>query len=121
MSSQRELVQRELEKVVYADLSDYDAAAQAYHIPRTRALAVKENRCYLVRVKESAAHNEILRVNYNGGRIPEAEYYLVDVEARLGKIIKVTAVEYDAAADTPTAVRWQGYLALKDIEVVREV
>lgn len=121
MANQRELVQRELEKVIYADLSDFDVETNTYHIPQRKDITLTPNRSYIVRIKPSLYRNDILKNNYNNGNVPPFNCYLVDIVSRLGKVIKVNAVEYDLSTQTPLSNVWSGYLAVKDIEIVREI
>ena len=95
MTKQEQLVKEQLNKVVYADLSNYDEKTNTYHIPKINQIKLKINHSYIVKIKDSLYENELLKSNYNQGRTPPYKSYLIDIVSILGKIIKVNGVEYD--------------------------
>ena len=121
MPNQRELIQHQLERVIYADLSHYDATTRTYYIPLEKNIQIRRDHSYLIRIKSSVSENEILKTNYNNGQTPPAQYYLVDVIAVLKNVIKINGVEYDINNSTSLNSHWSGYLALRDIEVLKEM
>ena len=95
MTKQEQLVKEQLNKVVYADLSNYDEKTNTYYIPKINQIKLKINHSYIVKIKDSLYENELLKSNYNQGRTPPYKSYLIDIVSILGKIIKVNGVEYD--------------------------
>ena len=95
MTKQEQLVKEQLNKVVYADLSNYDEKTNTYHIPKINQIKLQVNHSYIVKIKDSLCENELLKSNYNQGRTPPYKSYLIDIVSILGKIIKVNGVEYD--------------------------
>lgn len=120
MNKQEELIQEQLKRIQFADLSNYDKETNTYHIPKINQIKLKVNHQYLIKIKDSLYNNEILRNNYNNGKNPPCKCYLVDVVLILGKIIKVNGVEYDLTLNKVLNTLWSGYLAIKDIEVLEE-
>ena len=95
MTKQEQLVKEQLNKVVYADLSNYDEKTNTYHIPKINQIKLQINHSYIIKIKDSLYENELLKSNYNQGRTPPYKSYLIDIVSILGKIIKVNGVEYD--------------------------
>lgn len=120
MGKQEELIKEQLSKVQFADLSNYDAVTKTYHIPKVNQIKLKANHSYVIRLKESAPDNDVLRVNYNQGRVPELGSYLIDVISLLNRVVKVNAVKYDEQRRSTTNIWWSGYLAISDMEIVKE-
>lgn len=120
MNKQQTLVQEELGKVVYADLSNYDEATKTYHIPKANKIRIKLNHSYIIEVKGSIKNNDLLRSNYNQGNEPELTTYLVDVIAILNKVIKVNGVKYNIRENKTENIYWNGYLSIRDIEIIKE-
>ena len=120
MHKQEQLFNEQLDKVVYADLSNYDAATKTYHIPKINRIRPKLNHSYIIRIKDSIKNNDILRSNYNQGNEPEITTYLIDIISVLNKVIKVNAIKYNTEEDKTENIYWNGYLSIKDIEIIRE-
>ena len=120
MHKQEQLFNEQLDKVVYADLSNYDAATKTYHIPKINRIRFKLNHSYIIRIKDSIENNDILRSNYNQGNEPDITTYLIDIISILNKVIKVNAIKYNTEEDKTENIYWNGYLSIKDIEIIRE-
>lgn len=119
-NKQEELVKEQLSKVQFADLSNYDRENNIYHIPHTNQIKLKVNHSYLIKIKESIINNDILKINYNEGKVPDIGSYIIDIISILNKIIKVNAVKYDEEEEKETNVWWSGYISLNDIEIIKE-
>lgn len=120
MNNQDKLVQKQLSMVQFADLSNYDEATKTYHIPKVNKIRIELNHSYIIRVKDSIKNNDLLRNNYNRGNEPELTTYLIDVIAVLNKVIKVNAVKYNIKENKVENTYWNGYLSVKDIEIIKE-
>ena len=120
MGKQEELIREQLSKVQFANLSNYDEATKTYHIPKVNQIKLKANHSYVIRLKESILSNDVLRVNYNQGKVPELGSYLIDVISILNRVVKVNAVKYDEQRGSTTNTWWSGYLAINDMEIVKE-
>ena len=120
MNKQEDLIKQQLSSVQFADLSNYDRQNNIYHIPHTNQIKLKINHSYLIKIKESIINNDIHKVNYNEGKVPDIGRYVIDVISILNKIIKVNAVKYDEEKEKETNVWWSGYISLNDIEIIKE-
>lgn len=121
MTKQEKIVQDQLDKVIYADLSNYNEETKTYYIPKINQIRLQLNHSYMIKIKDSLLNNEILKSNYNSGKTPPYNCYLIDVLSILGKIIKVNGVEYDLDRNTSRNNLWSGYLSIRDIEILKEV
>lgn len=120
MHKQEELFNEQLDKVVYADLSNYDTETRTYLIPKINKIRFQLNHSYIIKVKDSIKNNDLLRSNYNQGNEPETTTYLIDIISILNKVIKVNAIKYNIEEDKTENIYWNGYLSIKDIEIIRE-
>ena len=121
MTKQKQIIKNQLNKVVYADLSNYDEKTNTYYIPKINQIKLQINHSYIIKVKDSLYNNELLKSNYNQGRTPPYKNYLIDVVSILGKVIKVNGVEYDLENNRVLNNLWSGYLSIKDIEILKEM
>lgn len=121
MNKQQILVQKELGKVIYADLSNYDEKTNTYHIPKVNMIKCDVGGCYLVHIKDSFFNDRLLRSNYNKGSQPTFEVCLIDVLSSLGKLIKVNMAEYDEVNNRILSGKWSGYIARNQLEIVRKL
>ena len=120
MNNQEKLIQKQLSMVQFADLSNYDEKTNTYHIPKVNKIRIKLNHSYIIEVKDSIKNNDLLRNNYNQGNEPELTTYLVDVIAILNKVIKVNAIKYNIRENKTENIYWNGYLSIRDIEIIKE-
>ena len=121
MNKQEQLIQEQLSKVVYADLSNYDEETHTYYIPKINQIKLQVNHSYIIKIKDSLYMNELLKSNYNQGRTPPYKSYLIDIVSILGRVIKVNGVEYDLEKNKTLNNLWSGYLSIKDIEIIKEM
>ena len=121
MNKQEQLIQEQLGKVVYANLSSYDKETHTYYIPKINQIKLQVNHSYIIKVKDSLYENDLLKSNYNQGRTPPYKSYLIDIVSILGRVIKVNGVEYDLEKNQTLNNLWSGYLSIKDIEILKEM
>lgn len=115
------LSKKELDKVNFADLSNYDEETLTYHIPKINVIKFQVNHSYIVSIKDSIYSNDVLKSNYNKGEFPPCKCLLVDVLGIFNKVLKVNSIEYNLELDKPLTKIWSGYLTIRDIEIVKEV
>ena len=114
------IIEEQLKKVIYADLSHYDESTNTYYIPKIDKEKLEVNKSYIIHIKDSLYNNDVLKFNYNNGRVPPYKDYLVDIVSIIGKNIKVNAVRYDSEKDKVLNDMWSGYLTINDIDVVKK-
>lgn len=115
------IIQDQLAKVAKADLGYYDPKTSTYFIKKRTDIKVEEDKCYLIRLKASAFVNDVVKINWNSGNIPIAEYMRIDVSKCVGKMIKVLGVCLDNKTYQPNGLFWNGWLSISDIEVLSKI
>lgn len=115
------IIEEQLKKVEYADLSNYDEATNTYIIPKRVDIKLEEDKCYLIRLKPTLFTNETLKINWNQGKVPTQEYLKVDISKKMPKMIKVVGVGYDYDGNQDLSYFWSGWLTLADIDVLQKL
>lgn len=114
-------IKNELSKVKEADLSSYNEITHTYFIKKKISLKIEELKYYLVEVKDSVRSNTSLSSNWNNGKIPTERFYHVQVVQKMYNMIKVTGVSYDVDAQVTTGHFFDGWLPLKEINIIEEI
>src|SRR5574344_813654 len=94
------LIQEQLSKVEWADLSNFDSTTLTYHIAKRKTIKLEEDKCYLIHLKPTCFTNETVKINWNKGFMPTYEYLKVDISKIMGKMIKVNGVGIDFNTQT---------------------
>lgn len=116
-----DIIKKQLEAVEKADLSNYDASTNTYHIPKRKDIKVEEDSCYLIYLKDTFFANEVLKVNWNNGSVPSYRYLKIDVAKVMAKMIKVVSVAYDEKTNQDISYFWSGWLNLDDVTVIKKL
>ncbi len=88
------LLEEQLAKVEYANLSNFDKVNNKYFIPKRKDIRIEENGNYFIKIKKSLYNNEILKTNWNNNSLPECECLCIEVEKSMGRLFQVAAVGY---------------------------
>ena len=118
------LIQKELEKVVIADISNYNPTTNQIIIPRFNQVLMKENEYYLIRIDDEILHpgnNSTLAINWNQGSVPTSKYMKVDVIKVMGKMIRVNGIGYDYENKRDKNEIWSGWLPITHIKVIEKI
>ena len=115
------VIKDQLEKVNYADLTNYDEKTNTYIIPKKLEIKVEEDSCYLIYIKPSAAANSAVNTNWNQGNAPMYSHMKVDVSKRMGKMIKITGLQHDIGTGQDLPNFWNGWICLDDVEVLKKL
>lgn len=116
-----DIIKKQLEKVEYADLSNFNAETNTYIIKKRVDIKLEVDNCYLIRVKPSAHNNFVVISNWNNGSMPSSEYLKVDISKIMGKMVRVVGVVHDYQTHQDLASFWSGWLSTDDIEVISKV
>lgn len=115
----RKLIQQQLEKVEYADLSNL-TEKEAFVIPKRAKSVFEKGKEYIIELTPDLlirGSNEILESNYNNGRVPPNKQLHGEVENILGKLIFFSGCGYHNG-DLNTF--WRGYLPKDKVKVVKK-
>ena len=115
------IIEQQLKKLEYADISNFDAATNTYIIPKKVDIKIEEDKCYLIQLLPTLFKNEVLKTNWNAGSMPVYNYMKVDVSKIIGKMIKVVGTGYDIETQTDISSFWSGWLSTQDIKVIKKI
>lgn len=119
--SANKIIEEQLKKVEYADLSNFDAEKNIYIIPKRVDIKVEVDKCYLIQILPELFNDSALKVNWNNGSIPKHTYMKIDVSKILGKTLKVVGTGFDITMQKDISDFWSGYLPLKYIKVIKKL
>lgn len=115
------IIEEQLKKVEYADLSNFNEETNTYFIPKRTDIKLEEDNCYLIKLKPTLFTNETLKTNWNKGSVPKYEYLKVDVSKKMVNMIKVVATAFDYDLNQDLSYFWSGWLTIADIEVLQKI
>lgn len=116
-----DIIKKQLEKVEYADLSNFNPETNTYVIKKRVDIKLEVDSCYLIQVKPSAYNNFVVISNWNNGNMPMYEYLKVDISKLMGKMVKVVGVAHDYQNHQDLASFWSGWLSTDDLEVIAKL
>lgn len=96
-------------------------------IPKTLQIESKnvlENHCYLIELEDYLLNpppNFTLSTNWNGGSNPKSKWYKCEISKVMGKMIKITGLEYDNVNQVDLDRVWEGWLPAGGIKVLKEI
>ena len=116
------LIEEQLAKVNYADLTNYDKKTNTYHIPKNNKKVFCINKSYLIELSDYLLEdtNSLLQTNYNNGKIPNTKYYRAEIEKIINNNIYIIGVGCNQEGEINHKV-WEGYLPIKDVKIIKEL
>ena len=96
------IIEEQLKKIENADLSNFDKKTNTYHIAKRTDIKLEEDNCYILKLKQSAFNNSVVKDNWNNGKEPKAEYYKADITKKMSGMIKILGVSFDPITNTDT-------------------
>ena len=115
------IIKDQLNKVINADLNNFDESTYTFYIKQKISIKIEENKCYLIKLKPTLFRNQALATNWNNSSIPKVDYLKVDVIKLMGNMIKVMGVGYDFEKKLDQNYFWNGWLTLTDIEPIQRL
>lgn len=112
----------QLKQVNLADLSNYDANTNTFHIKRYAAPQYDIGKCYIVRVNNHLINNttSVLAINWNNATAPQHEYYKVFISKLMNKMIYVDGIAVDTNWQS-IGTTWSGWLPLDSITQITTI
>lgn len=89
------IIEKELNKVSEADLSNFDPSTNTYVIPQKKSIKLEVDCFYFIHLKNTFFKDDSLKVNWNNNTLPIYEYLKIEVLTTLPRMIKVAAIGYD--------------------------
>jgi len=110
----RETIKKQLEAVVYADLSNFDEKTNTYYIPKYSKPKYEVKGCYLIKVANEIVNNpdSVIATNWNHGTAPSCQYLKIYVSKTMGRMVYVDGVGYDYTTKTDLNYMWSGWLPI---------
>ena len=116
------LIQEQLNKCINADLTHYDETNHEYFIPQRKDIKISVNNQYLIHLLDQAKDvNNVVNTNWNKSQAPKDDYYKIDVEKVMGKMIFVNSIVYDNINEVDTDILWSGWLHKDYLEVIEQL
>lgn len=118
-----EYIKQQLEKCIFADLTNFDASTNTYHIKKYSKPRYDVGKCYLVKISKELINNKMipLSANWNNGRAPQNEYYKIYVNQMAGKMLKVDALAFDMTTKQDLQEMFSGYFPIDYLEQLAEI
>lgn len=114
------ILKQQLDKVQVADLSNFDAATNTYFIPQKKSINVKIDKCYIIKLLPTTFSDLTLKINWNQGKLPPASCIKAEITNQMGKMIKVTSIDYNPETKACGSAFWNGWLMRDEIEILEE-
>lgn len=113
----RPIIQKQLDKVAFADLSNYNAETNTFIIPKYSKPLYDVQGCYLVKVAKDIVGNtdSALAANWNNSTAPRFEYLKIFVTKKMGGMIYVNSFGYDIDTKQDLMIAWNGWLPTNDL------
>lgn len=116
------IIKKELKKVKVADLSNFKN--NVYHIKKYESIKMIEGKYYIIKIKESFfnnINNNVITTNWNNGSIPDCNYYEIDINKILNRMININGVGYDIVSNITNNKIWHGWIPIDQIEVIKQL
>ena len=116
-------IKTQLEKVNFADLSNFDAQNNVYHIKRYSKPKYEVNSCYLVKIPDSIVNkaDSLCATNWNNGSFPTMHYLKIVVTRAIGKMIYVDGLGYDITTKADMNYMWSGWLPTEELDQLAKI
>ena len=116
----RKIIQQQLEKVEYADISNLSEEG-SFIVPKRSKTNLDIGQEYIIELSDDLlikGKNDILESNYNHGKVPQNKYLHGEAESSLGKLLLFTGCGYD---DKDLDTFWRGYLPKDKIKIIKKL
>lgn len=119
------IIRDQLSKLKIAEIDNLNDDTYTYIItPKKKLTGVELDKCYLIQLAEYLVkpfEGFTLHQNWNNNIIPKDILMKCCVTQIMGKMIKIVGVGVDPNTMQDTPNRWEGWLPLKSIEVLKEI
>ena len=111
------IVEAQLKRVNYADLSNYDEATGVFTIPKYSKPKFDVGKMYIVQVASELVNNggSVIAANWNNGTSPKGQCLKIYVSKMAGKMIYVDSLVFDLATKSDTSIIWSGWLPTEQL------
>ena len=112
-----EIVKKQLQKVNWADLSNFDPTTNTYSIKKYSQPTYNIGKMYIVKVADQLVCNNdsVIATNWNNGTSPQFTHLKIYVSKILDKMIYVDSVSYDIVNKKDLSLMWSGWLPVENL------
>jgi len=112
-----EIVKKQLKKVNWADLSNFDPTTNTYIIKKYSQPTYNIGKMYIVRVADQLVcnNNSVIATNWNNGTSPQFTCLKIYVSKIMGKMIYVDSISYDIINKKDLSLMWSGWLPVENL------
>jgi len=116
----RDIIRRQLEECVFADISNYDPETNTFLIKKYNRPDYKVGSCYLIKVNDNVMNDKdsAIAINWNNGNLPKYPYLKIYVGQVMGKMIRVDSIYYNIETNQDSVEMWNGWLNIDDLILI---
>lgn len=114
------LAKKQLSKVKFADLSNYDTSTNEYFIPKKVEIKLELNNCYIIKVSDSWRTNKLIANNLNKGITLDCPCVKADICSFNGKLVYINAIGYNEETNQNIPYVWEGWIPLSEISILKK-
>lgn len=117
-------IQKQLNNVKIADLSNFNEETNTYYIPKYVYCKLDVGKYYLICLDDSLLNennNLILKSNWRNKSTPQCKYMKVDVVKNMNKMVLINGVGYDNNTKEDLNYFWYGWLPVQNIKVISNI
>lgn len=113
------IIKDQLNKVQFADLSNFDEKTNTYIIPKKTDIKIEKYKTYIIELLDKCFDKEaLININWNRGKVPTSKYYKAEILNIVGRNVQINGLAYDLETKSDLNTFWTGYLELKNIKII---
>ena len=118
-----ETVKKQLRKINWADLSNFDPTTNTYYIKKYSQPTYSIGKMYIVKVADQLVcnNNSVVAANWNNGTSPQFTCLKIYVSKIMGKMIYVDSISYDLTNQKDLALAWSGWLPVDNLTQIQSL
>lgn len=118
-----ELIKKQLEQCIYANLDNYDEETNTYHIPKYTKVKYETNKMYLVKVSKEFVNNtnSVVACNWNNSTAPKYEYLKIYISKFNGKMAYIDSLAINPITKQDLTEMWSGWISIDDLTLIQEL
>lgn len=117
MKMRSKIVETQLKKCSYADLSHFDNTTGVFNIPKYSKPKFDIGKMYIIQVANELVDNNssVIATNWNSGTSPKSQFLKIYVSKMVGKMIYVDSLVFNIDTKSDTNITWSGWLPTEQI------
>lgn len=118
------IIQKELNKVMIANLDNFDITTNTYHISKVNEIKIELNKTYLIKLDKSLLNfetSQMLAINFNHNSVPTNSYMKVEINKMMNNLLYVIGIGYDFENKKDLNNIWSGWLPKNNIDIMEKI